>query len=355
MQALVPVAENDFGGLLSASPLEAWLDGHVPELGSGPLRAKMLAGGGSNAVFLIARDRAAAVLRRPPAAPRPSSNSVLAREARVLAALAGTRAPAPRVHGFCDDHAVLGVSFLIMDFIDGWMGRQPPPPFDKPGPDRSAVADALVDGLASLARVDYRAAGLDGFGKPEGFLERQVDRWVAELASYKNSENYAGRNIPGLAFVVGWLRDNTPESYTVGILHGDYSLANTLYRREPPARLAAIIDWELSTIGDPLLDLGWLLYAFNGRDQKTPPAGTFDPSDFPTREALAERYAEATGLGIENLRYYLILAQFKLAVIMERHYARSLIGRNDPARGEYSRLHVLRLIAKAEAMARGVE
>jgi aminoglycoside phosphotransferase (APT) family kinase protein len=213
----------------------------------------------------------------------------------------------------------------------------------------------LVGGIAELARLDHEAIGLADFGRPEGFLERQVDRWLGELASYRASENYVGREIPGLAYVTDWLRANTPATSVPGIIHGDYSLANVFFRNDPPTRLAAIIDWEMSTIGDPLLDLGWLLYAFNGRDQKMPPAGTFDPSDFPYREEMAERYAAISGRSIEHLRYYLVLAQFKLGIIMERNYARSLNGRQDRERGEYSRQHVLRLFAKAETMARGQE
>jgi aminoglycoside phosphotransferase (APT) family kinase protein len=344
-----------YAGLIDVPRLEAWLETRLPDLGAGPLRAQMLTGGKTNAVFSITRGGKTGVLRRPPASPRPSSEKVIAREARVLSALEGSGVPAPRVYAFCDDRSVLGVTFYVMERIEGWLGRHPPPPFDRPGPERSATAYALVEGIAQLARVDYRAVGLEGFGEPEGFLLRQVDRWLAELRSYKQSEQYAGREIPGLAYVTDWLRANVPAMSAPGILHGDYSLANVIFQPEPPARLAAMIDWELSTIGDPLLDLGWLLYAFNDRDQKTPPAGTFDPTDFPYRADLAERYAEVSGRSIENLKYYLILAQFKLGIIMERHYARSLVGRNDPVRGEYSRQHVLRLFAKAEAMARGIE
>lgn len=335
--------------------LTPWLDQHAPELGDGPLEMELLAGGQANLVYRISRGGAAAVLRRPPASPRPSSNKSIAREARILGALNPTEVPCPRLYGFCDDPDILGVNFLVMAHIDGWLGRRPIPPFDRPGPERHAIPFALVEGLALLARQDYQTLGLEGFGKPDNFLERQVDRWLAELASYRESENYAGRDIPGLAYVTDWLRANTPPMGTAGIIHGDYSLANVLYRNEPPTRLAAIIDWEMSTIGDPLLDLGWLLYAYNGRDQKTPPAGTFDPADFPTREALAEHYAELSGRSIEHMTYYLVLAQFKLGIIMERNYARSLIGRQNKERGEYSKHHVLRLFAKAEAMARGIE
>jgi len=350
---MTPETAGPMLALLAPSRLEPWLDIHVPQLGDGPLCAELLAGGVANAVYRITRGGEAAVLRRPPASPRPASNRNIAREARVLGALTGTGVPCPQLHGFCEDPEVLGVNFLVMEHVEGWLGRRPIAPFDRPGPERHAMPFALVEGLAELAQQDYRALDLDGFGKPEYFLERQVDRWLAELASYKDSENYAGREIPGLAYVTDWLRANTPAMTTPGIIHGDYSLANVFFRNDPPTRLAAIIDWEMSTIGDPLLDLGWLLYAYNGRDQKTPPAGTFDPTDFPTRDDLAEHYAAVSGRSIAHLTYYLILAQFKLGVIMERNYARSLIGRQNRERGEYSRQHVLRLFAKAEAMARG--
>jgi aminoglycoside phosphotransferase (APT) family kinase protein len=335
--------------------LRFWLDAHAPRLGEGPLELAPLAGGQANAVFRLSRGQESTVLRRPPASPRPASNRSLAREARVLGALTATPVPTPALIAFCDDLEVLGVNFLIMEHVEGWLGRRPIPPFDAPGAERRQMPVALVEGLALLAQQDHEALGLGDYGKPEGFLERQVDRWLSELDSYRTSENYAGRPIPGLAYVTDWLRANTPPMQRPGIIHGDYSLANVLYRNAPPTRVAAIIDWEMSTIGDPLLDLGWLLYAYNGREQRTPPAGTFDPTDFPFRQDLAEHYAAISGRSIEHLRYYLILAQFKLGVIMERNYARSLIGRQDPARGEYSKHHVLRLFAKAEAMARGEE
>jgi aminoglycoside phosphotransferase (APT) family kinase protein len=176
---------------------------------------------------------------------------------------------------------------------------------------------------------------------------------MSQLASYKESEAYEQRDIPGLAYVADWLKANTPPMSKPAIIHGDYSLANAMFHHGAPARLAAMIDWELATIGDPLLDLGWVLYAYRGRDERTPPSGYFDPTDFPYREDLAEYYAERTGRSLEHLTYYMVLAQFKLGVIMERQYARILNGRQSIEVAGDAGAFVVRLIGKAHAMARG--
>lgn len=346
---------NDFDGLIDVPKLSAWLDAQLPAFGAGPLQCELLSGGASNAVFKVRRGGDALVLRRPPKTPRPDSDKVIAREARLLRALGGTDVPHPKFHAYCADKSVLGAPFYLMAMVDGWVGhvdnRPYPAPFDR-GENHRLLPFALVEGIARLANVDYRAVGLDDFGKPEGFLERQVDRWMSLLASYKESEGYAGREIPGLAYAADWLRANTPAMSAPGIIHGDYSLANALFSYDTPPRLAAMIDWELGTIGDPLLDLGWVLYAYRGRDEKTPPAGYFDASAFPYREELAEYYAQRTGRDVSNLRYYMILAQFKLATILERHYARALTGRQTQAMGASMNKLILGVAAKAEEMAR---
>ncbi|MGD9979077.1 MAG: phosphotransferase family protein [Hyphomonadaceae bacterium] len=341
---------------LDPARFAAWADAHLPELGGGPVRYKILAGGASNIVLQIARDGTPAVLRRPPQTPRPDSAKIIAREAQVLAALKTTDVPHPAFQAYCEDPAIIGAPFYVMAMVDGFLGyplEKLPAPYDKPGEVRRSLAFALVDGIARLANVDYQAVGLDGFGKPEGFLERQASRWMSQLASYSESEGYEQRDIPGLAYVADWLKANTPPMSKPGIIHGDYSLANAIFHYGAPARLAAMIDWELATIGDPLLDLGWVLYAYRGRDERTPPSGYFDPTDFPYREDLAEYYAERTGRSLEHLTYYMVLAQFKLGVIMERQYARILNGRQSIDVAGDAGEFVVRLIGKAHAMAKG--
>ena len=211
---------------------------------------------------------------------------------------------------------------------------------------------ALIDGIAALSQVNYLDVGLKDYGKPEGFLARQVDRWMYQFDSYKESDGYAGRKIEGLDYVADWLRDNRPETRTVGIIHGDYGFANVLYCNDTPTRLAAMIDWELSTVGDTLLDLGFLVYNFASTDGTNPTGNYFDPSDFPFREELVDRYVEKTGTEVEHLTYYMVLAQFKLASLLEGHYARYLAGRQTKEKGVLLGDMVQPLIATAAEMAR---
>jgi len=245
--------------IFDAVRFAAWADENLPELGVGPVRHKVLAGGASNIVLQIARDGAPMVLRRPPRTPRPDSAKIIAREAQVLEALKTTDVPHPKFKHSCEDPSVIGAPFYVMAMVDGFLGyplEKLPAPFDRAGKARDGLAFELVEGIARLANVDYLAVGLDGFGKPDGFLERQASRWMSQLASYKESEGYEQRDIPGLAYVADWLKANTPPMSKPGIIHGDYSLANAIFHCGAPARLAAMIDWELATIGDPLLDLG---------------------------------------------------------------------------------------------------
>jgi aminoglycoside phosphotransferase (APT) family kinase protein len=342
--------------VIEAGPFEAWASAALPELGSGPLRQQILAGGSSNIVIKVDRGGTPMIVRRPPLALRPDSLKVIAREARVLEALRGSPVACPAFQAYCQDPAVIGAPFYVMSNVDGFVGYpfdKLPAPYDRPGEPRRQLAFALVDALADLAKVDYRAVGLGDFGKPDGFLERQVSRWLSQLESYAETENYQQRDLPGLTYVVDWLKANTPPMSPPGILHGDYSFANAMFAHGEPARVAAMIDWELATIGDPLLDLGLVLYPFNGRDERTPPAGYFDPTDFPFREELRDRWAERSGRKVENLNYYMVLIQFKMAVILERQHARVLNGKQPKELGGFAEAFVPGLIAKAEAMAKG--
>jgi aminoglycoside phosphotransferase (APT) family kinase protein len=358
MGAEFPQPDPTHGGLLDPASLETWLDQAAPQLGSGPLEAVKLQGGVSNAVFRVGRGGAAAVLRRPPKTPRPDSERVIQREATMLRALAGSAVPRPDLIAYCDDKAVLGEKFYLMELIEGWRrtgtDEDPAPYNDKTSQAHSDLAYALLSGTEQLHRVDYKAAGLEDFAKPENFLERQVDRWLGQLESYKASDGYAGRAIEGLAYVGDYLRANRPQTQHVGIIHGDYSFANSLYHYGEPPRLAAMIDWELTTIGDTLLDLGSVLYGFRSHRDRTPAVGFYGPEDFPFREDLATHYAEATGRSVAHIDYYVVLAIFKLAAIMEGHVARALAGKSDPSAARSHAGFVDRIAAKAYEIARGL-
>ena len=305
--------------LLDIDGLTRWLAVQLPD-GSGPITANRIGAdaGIANALFLIRRGERTMVLRRPPAQKNDPSASNTFREWRILTALEGTPVPHPKPILHCDDASVIGAPFLLMTVVDGFTpGFVLPEPFASSPSLRRDLAMAYVDGIVELAKVDWRARGLEGLGKPEGFLTRQVPRWLAQLNRYRT------RELPELDFVCRWLEANTPQMSPAAIMHGDYSPFNVMVAPEPPARLAAIVDWDTGTVGDPLLDLGHLLARWTDPGEEPVldlPAGGVE--GYPTRAQMAERYAAATGRDLSALAYYEALALFKLAVILEGTYAR---------------------------------
>lgn len=324
---MLTVTVNDFYGICvtaAASPwldldrVDAWIGEHLPGAGE-EFSARRLgaATGVANALYLIERGEHRWVLRRPPAVKNDPSASNTVREWRILTALDATAVPHPEPLLLCEDSEVLGAPFLIMELVDGFTpGFDLPEPFASQPALRYDLGMAFVDGCADLSAVDWRGRGLDGLGKPEGFLERQVPRWLAQLDRYRT------RELPELDFLCRWLTDNTPPMSPAAIIHGDYSPFNVMVAPDPPARLAAIVDWDTGTIGDPLLDLGHLLARWTEPGERpilTPQAGGND--GYPTRAEMANRYAERTGRDLCALAYYEALALFKLAVILEGRHA----------------------------------
>jgi len=350
----------DLDTVIDKAKLQAWLDTNIPELGTGPLDVQLLHGGTSNIIVTLNRGGKTVVLRRTPPNPPKASIKAIEREATVLSALGGSSVPHPHVYGKCFDPEVMGASFYVMERVEGWAPELNDracsfnPPFDQM-PHKAQLAYAMVDGLIHLAKVDYKAVGLEGFGKPDGFLERQVDRWGQQLESYKTTyKNYQGREIPGLAYVADWLRNNIPEGSAPGIIHGDYGFPNVMFANDLPVRLAAMIDWELATIGDPLMDIGVYLGAFrDAREPDVVPAPTyFDPTDFPTRQELAAHYAKGTGRDVSNLDYYLVLALYKGACIVEYKVAAAMDGILSKEIGDMFVQFVLDSVSEAEKIAR---
>jgi aminoglycoside phosphotransferase (APT) family kinase protein len=312
--------------LVVREPLEAFLDDHA--IGSGPLEVRRVGEGHSNVTFLVHRGDARVVLRRPPRPPLPPSAHDVLREARLLRALAPTPARAPRVLAVSDDESLLGVPFYVMEEVHGTVVTDTiPPALDDPA-GREAMARDLVAALAEVHAVDWRAAGLEGFGKPSGYLERQLRRFGGLWEVNKT------RELPRVQQVGDWLAANMPDSPAATIVHGDYRLGNTMVADDLPARVVAIFDWEMATIGDPLADVGYLTVTWIERD---------DPSDtmfsalsavtrregFPSRDELIAIYEEASGRSVSSLRWYQTLALWKAAVFMEGNYKRSLAGTTD--------------------------
>ncbi len=315
-----------------APEVSAWLSSALGD--PGPFTLIPIGGGNSNETLLLESPAARRVLRHPPPASLSPGAHSMGREWRVLGAIDGRGVPAPRPLAFAEADEVPGGPWLAMELIDGVALTEDLPPDYAPGADSvAAVGEAAIDALAALHNLDWRAAGLDGLGRPEGFLERQVDRWRAHF------ERHQVRELPDFDRVAAWLDANRPEPQEPALLHGDFHLDNCLFAPRPPAVVAAIVDWEMATIGDPLLDLG-LLLGFWGKDRPARPAMPWVQAltrvpGAPSRADLAARYAAATGRNVESLPWYMALAFWKLASIVESAYAQHLAGDldSDYARG----------------------
>ncbi len=230
--------------------------------------------------------------------------------------------PHPPAVAVCQDASVLGRPFYLMGFVDGWspMGRTTwPEPFDTDLAARAGLGYQLAEGIALLSKVHWQARGLAGLGRPENFHERQVDRWTSFF------EKVRTRDLEGMATASAWLRAHKPIDYIPGIMHGDYQFANVMFTDGVPARLAAIVDWEMGTVGDPKLDLGWMIQGWP-EDTMAPQASTasyVDLRGMPSRSQVLARYCEVSGRQVDDIDYYVILAKWKLAIVLEKGFARA--------------------------------
>ncbi len=324
--------------LVDLDQLAAWMDGEA--LGRGLIENPTpLTGGTQNVLLRFQRDGRPYVLRRSPRHPRGDGNVTNRREARVLGALAGTDVPHPRLIAACSSEDVIGAAFYLMEPIDGFNATVALPPLHAADAAiRRRMAFALVDGALALGHVDHVAAGLADLGKSEGFLNRQVPRWRALLESYHDYKEWPGPSgIPGIAEVADWLARHIPPRFTPGLLHGDYHLANVMFRNDGP-QLAAIVDWELATIGDPLLDMGWIMATWPDREGHTTSEIGITPwTGFPEIEELIAYYAAGSPRDTSQMRWYGVLACYKLGLILEGTHARACAGLASKATGD--RLH----------------
>ena len=328
--------------------LGAWMDGEgLPGTGL-PVETSMIAGGSQNEIFEIRRGDLHCALRRPPDPAPPGRDEGIVREWRIIEALEGTDVPHTPAVAVCTDPSILGCSFYLMGFVDGWSPMNVdgwPAPFDADATARRGLALELVDGIARLSRVDWRAKGLHDLGRPDGFHERQVDRWLAFLDRVRT------REIPGLDEATAWLRAHRPIDYVPGIMHGDYQFANVMFRHGTPARLAAIVDWEMGTVGDPKLDLAWVVQGWPDDTSEAAGASYVDLTGMPTRTELLAHYAERSGRQVDDIDYYVILARWKLAIVLEQGYARSLQGAGDVEKQSAFGPIILELMARAAELA----
>jgi aminoglycoside phosphotransferase (APT) family kinase protein len=308
--------------LLVRRPLEEHLDAHG--LGSGAIEAESVGEGHSNVTYLVRRGDTELVLRRPPRPPLPPSAHDVLREARLLRAVQDADVRTPRVLLTCDDESVIGAPFYVMERVEGdVITRELPPALDSED-ERRRLGEELVDALVEIHAVDWEACGLEGYGKPTGYLDRQLRRFGGLWEHNKT------RELRVLDDLSVWLAEHKPESGPATIVHGDYRLGNVMFAPGTPARLNAIFDWELATIGDPLADVGYLVatWAQPGDPENAISAlgGLTRRAGFPTREQLIERYEAGSGRSMSDVRWYMTLALWKSAVFLEGSYKRRLAG-----------------------------
>ncbi len=309
--------------MIDIDRLGGWMDQQGFEGSGEPIEVRYLSGGSQNEIYEIRRGDLHGAVRIPPPTAPESRDAGILREWRIIEALDGTEVPHTTAIGMCEDKSVLGRSFYMMGFVDGWSvmntDRRWPAPFDDDLELRKGLAYQLVEGIALLGGVDWRAKGLQDLGRPEGFHDRQVDRWTAFLDRIKK------RELPGFDVAAAWLRTHRPIDFIPGLMHGDYQFANVMFKDGAPARLAALIDWEMGTVGDPKLDLGWVLQSWpsDTNDPSLSGSGYADLYGMPSKEQLAAHYAEVSGRQVEDLDYYVILAKWKLGVVLEQGYQRA--------------------------------
>ena len=318
---------EDLSSLVDEAALGEYLEEHLGS--SSALSVERHQAGHSNETFFVSHGEARYVLRRPPrGAFLPTAHDV-GREYRVLHALDSTAVRSPRTVLMCEDPDVIGAPFYLMERVHGLVIRA-----DLPGtfeePSRGRIGDELVDALVELHAVDIDEAGLDDFGKRDGYLDRQLKRWAGQLELTLPMT----RPVPDLEAIAEWLLANRPVSPPTTVVHGDYKLDNVMFAAVPPARLLTILDWEMSTLGDPLADLGWMVSFWLEEDEGADDVFadlnrvTRAPG-FRSRAALVERYENRTGRDTTGLDWYRVLATWKLAILLEGSYARHLAGMTD--------------------------
>ena len=344
-------ADNEREPLLVLEPLREFLAAHGLEAPA-DLSAAPVGDGHSNVTFILSTG---VVLRRPPRGPLPPSAHDVLREARLLTALEPTVVRTPRILAVGDDESVIGAPFYVMEQIRGEVVTDTiPAPLDNPE-QRERIAGELLDSLVELQGVDWTGIGLEGFGKPTGYLDRQLRRFTGLW------EHNQTREIPEVAEVGAWLAANRPDTDpadSATIVHGDYRLGNAMMAPTAPARLVAIFDWEMATIGDPLADIGYLCMMWT---QEGDPTGGLREhlgkvtraEGFPTREELIARYEEGSGRSMSDVRWYTTLALWKSVVFMEGNYKRAISGTvDDPYLKQFGE-GVLELASQAEEVAHG--
>jgi len=312
--------------------VQDWIRGQG--LGEQLTDVEPLTGGTQNIVVRLRIDGRPAVLRRPPLHPRPTSDKTMQREIAVLRTLAGTSVPHPAFIAGCEDPAVLGVVFYLMAEVDGFNpGEELSPAYAADASLRHDVGLSYAASLAQLGNVAWEGSPLAAIRKPGSFVARQVPQFVGLLQSYRH-EHYDPESLAGVGQLATWLADNRPPDGDPGIMHGDCHLNNVMLRHDWP-QLAAFVDWEMCTIGDPLLDLGWMMVCWpTAPNAIVVGAALAEAGGLAGRDELLDAYLAAGGRPAEHLDWYIAMACFKLGIVIEGTWSRFLAGLADREAGE---------------------
>lgn len=287
------------------------------------LHAELISGGRSNLTYLIGDGTHRWVLRRPPLGHVLPTAHDMGREFRVISALADTDVPVPRALALCEDDTVNGASFYVMDEVEGRILRDPSDFEGLSSTDARRCSEQLIDVLARIHAVDYEAVGLGDFGRPDGYVERQLRRFAQQRSRSQT------RDLPGLDDLERRLNAALPHSGKATIVHGDYRLDNTMLASDDVGRIVAVLDWEMATLGDPLADVGMFLLYWGIPDAQVVATGAVASTEGGslTSEEIVERYARTTGRPVDDLDFYVALGAYKLAIIVEGIHARFLQGK----------------------------
>ena len=290
--------------------------------------------GFSNETLFVTWGGRELVIRRPPPGETADTAHDVLREYEVVDALQETDVPVPETIAATEDSDIIGCPFYVMERLPGDVIRfSEPDRFENPE-ERERVGGEMVDTLAAIHSVDYESIGLGDFGTPEGFTERQVERWTEQF-EWACQETTAEREVPEIGEMGDWLADNVPDEPAHTLVHGDYKLDNVIFGPGTPAELTGVLDWEMSALGDPLCDLGWLLFFWPEESNDIPTlmqtmAPVFLSNDeYYSRAQLLDRYEDRTGITVRNLTFYRVLAVYKMAALGEMFYARYLMGNSD--------------------------
>lgn len=321
----VGTSEQQLPGI-DLNALNHYLQTNRPELASDGLQAELIAGGRSNLTYFVSNESTTFVLRRPPLGHVLDTAHDMTREYRVISALNGTNVPVAEPLLFCDNKEVIGAPFYLMAKVDGVVLRDFDDAVDLGPAQIPQLSYRLVNTLGRLHATDPTTIGLEDFGRPDGFLERQIRRWTKQLDSSRS------RDVPGIDTLAERLSARIPTTQRTAIVHGDYRLDNVIVDRNAANEfdVAAVVDWEMSTLGDPLTDIGLFCtyWAAMGSDTLVPLELEVDaPAPFPTTEDLISSYADTSGLDMSDLPWYIAFGCFKLGVILEGIYYRHTLGK----------------------------